>query len=115
MKIADGIHCVNGKVQPFELAVSMFGNHYPRNSIPRPEGIPIELWVTDRSKIQRVFETGIHLNSLDEEDPGLTVPFNLELPAGKYVARLCLPTAVPGNPTVNSTYINLDISDSAPK
>ncbi len=105
----DKLVCVNGLVNPVELSLSAYGPAYYPWIVAGMGTIPLQLWVSDGRSHEKIVETGIQLDRYDLAGSRYRVSFPIDLPAGKYKTRFCIPTAVPGNPTVNSVFFNLEV------
>lgn len=105
----NSIQCVNARVNQLELLISVYKPSYPLLELSALKNVPLQLWVSDKDQMQRVFETGIHINNLKDVESKYRVSFPVDLPAGKYIARFSIPSAVVGHPTINSLITELDV------
>jgi Dolichyl-phosphate-mannose-protein mannosyltransferase len=105
------LNIVNHLGADIKLAVA--GNRIVRqNSLePLSDVVQLQLWIDRRNQPSKIINTGIPLNRLISGERNFVTSFSVDLPRGIYEARFAIPSSVPANPTLNSTYLTLNLTN----
>jgi hypothetical protein len=96
-----------------DISLAVAGDRMvPRNSLQPPSDIAqLQLWIDRSNQRSKIINTGIPLSRLISGERNFVTSFSVDLPRGIYEARFAIPSSVPANPTLNSTYLTLNLTN----